>query len=52
LTQTVPCPIEFVGVNDRFGESGDPDELAEKYRLTAPWIASAAKRVLKRKIRP
>jgi len=49
LAQTVPCPIEIVGVKDRFGESGNPDELAEKYGLTAPYIAAAAQRVIKRK---
>ena len=46
LTQAHPCPIEFVGVCDVFGESGEPDELAEKYGLMGPHIAAAAKRVL------
>ena len=49
LAQTNPCPIEFVGVRDTFGESGEPDELAEKYELTGPYIAAAAQRVIKRK---
>ena len=49
LVQTSPCPIEFVGVRDTFGESGDPEELAEKYGLAAPSIAVAAKRALERK---
>lgn len=49
LAGTHPCPIEFVGVGDRFGESGDPEELSEKYRLTAPYIAAAAQRSLQRK---
>jgi transketolase len=49
LAQSRPCPIEFVGVRDVFGESGEPDELAEKYGLTGPHIAAAAKRVLGRK---
>ncbi len=49
LVQHHPCPIEFVGVKDVFGESGDPAALAEKYELTAPFIAKAAHRVLKRK---
>jgi len=48
LVQTYPCPIEFVGVRDTFGESGEPEELAEKYGLTGPFIARAAKRVLER----
>jgi transketolase len=49
LAQTVPCPIEFIGMKDAFGASGEPEELATVYGLTAPHIASAAKRVLARK---
>lgn len=49
LAQTYPCPIDFVGVRDTFGESGESEELAEKYGLTGPYIVAAAKRVLKRK---
>lgn len=49
LTQSVPCPIEFIGVHDQFGESGEPEELAEHYGLTAPYIAGAAKRAIARK---
>lgn len=49
LTANIPCPVEFVGLNDTFGQSGEPDELAEHYKLTAPHIANAAKRAIKRK---
>ena len=49
LSGTSPCPIEFVGVKDAFGTSGEPEELAEKYGLTAPHIARAAKRAIERK---
>lgn len=49
LVQTHPCPIEFVGVRDTFGESGEPEELAEKYGLTGPHITTSVKKVLKRK---
>jgi transketolase len=49
LAQTIPCPIEFVGVRDVFGQSGEPDELAEHYKLTAPYIAQAAERAIARK---
>ncbi len=49
LTQTMPVPIEFVGVRDTFGESGEPEELAEKYGLTGPHIAKAARRAIARK---
>ena len=49
LAQTRPCPIEFIGVRDSFGESGEPEELAQQYRLTGSWIAEAARRALARK---
>ena len=50
IAQTQPCPIEFIGVRDQFGQSGEPEELAEHYGLTAPHIAAAAQRALTRKI--
>ena len=49
LAQTVPCPVEFVGVKDVFGASGEPEELADHFEISAPFIAEAAKRVLARK---
>jgi transketolase len=49
LAQHAICPMELIGVKDVFGESGEPDELAEKYELTAPFISLAAKRVIDRK---
>jgi transketolase len=49
LAATRPCPIEFVGVKDTFGASGDPEELAQHFGITAPFIAEAAKRAIARK---
>jgi transketolase len=49
LAGTHPCPIEFVGVKDVFGASGEPEELAVMFGLSARHIAQAAKRVLARK---
>jgi len=49
LAATSPCPIEFVGLRDTFGASGEPDELAEHFGISAPFIAIAAKRALARK---
>jgi transketolase len=49
LAATTPCPIEFVGVRDVFGASGEPEELAHHFGISAPFIADAARRVLKRK---
>lgn len=49
LVLTVPVAMERIGVQDRFGESGEPRELQEAMELTAPFILKAALRVLKRK---
>ncbi|HYW53356.1 MAG TPA: transketolase C-terminal domain-containing protein [Dongiaceae bacterium] len=44
-----PVPIEFVGVHDRFGQSGAPQELVEEYGMGVGAIVEAAKRAVKRK---
>ncbi|MAU37181.1 MAG: transketolase [Flavobacteriales bacterium] len=44
-----PTPIEMIGVNDSFGESGKPMELMEKYGLTSDNIVSACEKVITRK---
>lgn len=49
LGENHPVPITLHGVKDTFGESGEPEELAEKYELSAPHIAAQAKLLLKRK---
>ncbi len=49
LSQHTPVPQEFVGVADRFGESGPPDVLIEEFGLGVKAIKEAVKRVLKRK---
>jgi transketolase len=49
LAATHPCPIEFIGVKDIFGASGEPDELAEAFGLTASHIAVAVRRAIQRK---
>ncbi len=49
LASTRPCPIEFVGVRDTFGASGEPEELANFFGIGAEDIAKAAQRVLERK---
>lgn len=51
LAATRPCPIEFVGVRDMFGASGEPEELAVMFGLGSKAIAEAAKRAIKRKRR-
>jgi transketolase len=51
LAATRPCPIEFVGVRDTFGASGEPEELAVMFGLGAKAIAEAARKAIKRKRR-
>jgi len=41
-----PCPLIRVGLPDCFGESGDPEELFDKYGLSARHIADAARRAI------
>jgi transketolase len=48
-SKNLPIPIEFVGTNDTFGESGTPAQLLTKYGLDAPNIVAAAEKVLGRK---
>jgi len=49
VAQEHPVPMEFVGVQDVFGESGEAFELMEKYGLTAAKVVEAAMRVVERK---
>lgn len=44
-----PIPIEYIGTNDTFGESGKPTDLLKKYGLDTPNIIVAAEKVLSRK---
>jgi len=49
VAETRPCPMEFVGIQNTYAESGPPDELMEKYGLVARYIAAAVRKVVKRK---
>ena len=44
-----PVPMDFIGMNDSFGESGKPDELMEKYKMTSKHIIEIANKLIKRK---
>ena len=44
-----PTPIEFVGVRDKFGQSGEPNELIEHYGMGVSHIKEAVKKVITRK---
>ena len=49
LARKCPTPIEFIGMQDVFGESGTPAALLKKYKMDAPAIVAAVKKVIKRK---
>ncbi len=49
LSQYHPAPLEYIGVNDSFGESGKPLELLVKYGLSTENIVSAAEKAIARK---
>jgi len=50
LARECPTPMEFVGVHDTFGQSGEPKELIEHYKMGASHIIAAVKKVIARKI--
>ena len=49
LVEEVPVPMERVGINDTFTESGTYDELLEKYGLGVSHIVKAVRKVMNRK---
>ncbi|MFA5773280.1 MAG: transketolase C-terminal domain-containing protein [Candidatus Paceibacterota bacterium] len=50
LSQNYIVPIEFVGVHDKFGQSGTPEELEKHYGLDIPNIIEKVEKVIKRKV--
>jgi len=49
LTRNCPVPMEYIGMPNHFGESGEPDELLTKYGMKAKNVMEAAKRVIARR---
>lgn len=49
LSINLPTPLEMVAVDDKFGESGKPDELLTYFHLDSNDIVEAAKKVIERK---
>lgn len=49
LVRHYPVPMEMVGVDDRFGQSGTPQELLDHYGLNVPGIVAKAEALLARK---
>lgn len=49
VAETHPCAMEFVGLKDQYAESGQPDELLDKYGLRSREIVAAVRKVVARK---
>lgn len=49
IAEHQPIPVEFVGMHDKFGESGTPDQLLEKYGMSTQHVVDAALKVMARK---
>jgi len=49
LVKSCPVPVEMLGINDRFGESGDPYDLIYKFGLKDINIVDTVLKILKRK---
>jgi len=49
LSENYPCIMKRIGVEDKYGESGKPDELYDKYGLSAKHIVNKVKSVIKKK---
>jgi transketolase len=49
LAAECPVPVEFIGVHDRFGQSGTPGELIEHYNLGVAHITAAVQKVCQRR---
>ena len=49
LAKHAPTPIEFIGMQNTFGESGPPNALIEKYGMDSKAIKAAVKKALRRK---
>lgn len=49
LARTLPAPVEYVSVDDQFGQSGTPAELLVHYGLETPNVVAAARRAMSRR---
>lgn len=49
LARNLPAPVEYVSVDDVFGQSGTPAELMVHYHLETPDVIAAAKRAMSRR---
>jgi len=49
ISRSAPVPLERIGIEDRFAESGQPNELLEKYGLSVEHIVSVVKQLISKK---
>ena len=49
LSRNLPAPVEMVGVDDVFGQSGTPDELMAHFGLDKDHIMEACRKAISRK---
>ena len=49
VAETEPCPMEFVGIENTYAESGSPEAILDKYGLLSRDVTAAVRRVLARK---
>ncbi len=49
IAENYPVPMKIIGVKDRFGESGEPDELLKEFGLSSPQIVKEALQLLQKK---
>ena len=49
ISQGFPVPLKIIGIEDHFGESGEPDELLKKFGLTVEDIIKGVTQVLRMK---
>lgn len=49
ISENTPAPIEYVGVHDKFGESGTAEQLLTKYGMSTQHVVDAALKVMARK---
>lgn len=49
VVQNAPVPLEFIGIQDRFGQSGSPAQLLEEYGMNPEHIVAAVEKVIARK---
>jgi transketolase len=48
LAENIPTPMAMLGIRDRFGQSGTPEELIKEYHLTSDDVVQACRKLMRR----